>query len=102
MYGQGKGRNPRNTAIMMDWVHIIIGVLIVALAVIIFLNPEENQMFFPAVFLLAAVLNIFNGVHKYRRSGRDKKKKVFSVFQFLLALLLLAVMAVSAVSIWRG
>lgn len=101
MYGQGKKKNPRSATLMMDWVHICIGLLIVILAVIAFLNPENNRFLLPIIFLLAAVLNVFTGVHKYRQSGRDKKKKASAVLQFILAVLLLAVMTVSAISIWR-
>ena len=36
MYGQEKRRNSRSTALFLDWVHIVIGVCVVALAVVIF------------------------------------------------------------------
>lgn len=85
----------------MDLVHIVIGILIVILAVITFLNPEGNQVLLPLIFILAAILNIFNGIHQYRTSGRSMKKKAAAIAQLLLALVLIAVSAVSAVSIWR-
>jgi O-antigen/teichoic acid export membrane protein len=101
MYGQGKKKNPRSATLLMDWVHICIGLLIVILAVIAFLNPEDNRVLLPVIFLLAAILNVFTGVHKYRQSGRDRKKKAAALVQFVLAAVLFAVMAVSAISIWR-
>lgn len=101
MYGQEKRKSPRNAAIMMDWIHIIIGFLIVLLAVITFLNPEDNRILIPVIFILAAVLNVCNGVHQYRQSGRDKKKKAASVVKFVLAIVLAAMAAVSGISIWR-
>jgi len=101
MYGQEKRKSPRNTSIVMDWVHIIIGFLIAVLAVITFLNPEDNRILIPVIFFLAAVLNVFNGVHQYRLSGRDKKKKAASMVKFVLAFLLIAMAAVSGISIWR-
>ncbi len=70
MYGQGKKKNPRSATLLMDWVHICIGLLIVILAVIAFLNPEDNRVLLPVIFLLAVILNVFTGVHKYRQSGR--------------------------------
>ena len=39
MYIQERSRNPRNLSMMLDAAHIIIGILIVVLAVISFLNP---------------------------------------------------------------
>jgi len=101
MYGHEKRRSPRNSAIAMDWIHIIIGVLIVVLAVIVFLNPESNRILFPIIFLLAAVLDICNGTYKYRQSGRNKKKKAAAAGQFVVAGLLLVMTVISAISIWR-
>ena len=73
--GQDTKKSPRNAALILDWIHIVIGFLVVLFAVIAFLNPEDNRVLFPLIFLLAAVLNLVNGVYQYRQSGRDKKKK---------------------------
>ena len=100
MYGHEKRRSPRNSSIIMDWIHIVIGILIVILAVITFLNPDDNRVLFPVIFFWAAALDVFNGIHKYRQSGRDKKKKASAVAQFVIAGLLLVMTAVSAISIW--
>ena len=96
-----KKKSPRNSAIFMDWIHIVIGVLIVVLAVITFLNPEEKRILFPVIFLLAAVLDIFNGAYKYRQSGRNKKKKMAALGQFAAAGLLVIMTIISGISIWR-
>lgn len=101
MYGQGKKKNPRSTVLIMDWIHICIGLLVVILAVFAFLNPEQNRFLFPVIFLLAAVLNVINGIYRFRLSGREKKKKLAAIMQLILAAVLVAVMAVSAITIWR-
>lgn len=101
MHGQGKKRNPRNSVLMMDWIHIGIGLLVVILAIFAFLNPEDNRFLFPVIFLLAAALNGINGIYRFRLSGREKKKKLAAVMQLLLAGILIAVMVVSAITIWR-
>ena len=100
MYIQERSRNPRNLSMMLDAAHIIIGILIVALAVISFLNPEDHMLLFPVIFLLAASLNIMNAVFKIRMSGREKKASGILVLLFGIVLLALAV--ISAVSIWWG
>lgn len=101
-YGQqGKRRSPRNTTLILDWLHIIIGVCVVVMAVIAFINPENNMILFPIIFFLAAVLNVVNGVYKYRQSGRNKKKKAMGLGLLLIAAFLLAVTIISAISIWR-
>ena len=101
MYGQERKKGRRNEALLMDVVHIVFGALIVLLAVITFLNPEGNQILLPVIFTLAAVLNVVNGIHKYRISGRDTFRKAAAFGQLFIALLLLAVAVVSAISIWR-
>ena len=101
IYGQDKKKSPRNAALILDWIHIVIGFLVVLFAVIAFLNPEDNRILFPLIFLLAAVLNLVNGVYQYRQSGRDKKKKAGAVVPFVIAGFLLIVSVISAISIWR-
>lgn len=54
IYGQDKKKSPRNAALILDWIHIVIGFLVVLFAVIAFLNPEDNRILFPLIFLLAA------------------------------------------------
>ena len=96
IYGQDTKKGPRNAALILDWIHIVIGFLVVLFAVIAFLNPEDNRILF-----LAAVLNLVNGVYQYRQSGRDKKKKAGAVVPFVIAGFLLIVTVISAISIWR-
>lgn len=101
MYGQERKKGRRNASLVMDAVHIVIGALIVLLAVITFLNPEGNQILLPVIFALAAALNVFNGIYKFRISGRSAGKKAAAAAQLLLAVFLIAVSVVSAISIWR-
>ena len=54
IYGQDKKKSPRNAALILDWIHIVIGFLVVLFAVIAFLNPEDNRILFPLIFLRAA------------------------------------------------
>ncbi len=98
---QEKKRNPRNTAMMLDILHIAVGVLVVLCAVLVFVNPEKNQILFPVIFCLAALLNGVNGWCRLGESKHDKKKKTGGIAQCILAGMLLMVGIVSAVSIWR-
>ena len=76
MFGQGpRGRNGRSLEVFLDLLHIVVGIVIVLLAVVSFLNPENNLVLFPVIFMLAAILNLVNGWVKIRQGGRDKKKQ---------------------------
>lgn len=101
IYGQEKRKSPRNTTLFLDWIHIVIGILIVVMAVIAFVSPENNMFLFPLIFFLAAVLNTINGIYKYKLSGRDKKKKAAAFAQIFIAVFLMVITIISAVSIWR-
>lgn len=98
---RGRRKSPRNTTLLLDWLHIIIGVLVVVMAVIAFINPENNRILFPIIFFLAAVLNSVNGIYRCRQSGRDKSKKLLALGLLAVALFLFVVSVVSAISVWR-
>ena len=94
MAGQEKKRNPRNAALILDLLHIVIGILVVICAILAFLDPEGNSILFPVIFWLAAVLNGVMG-------GHDRKKQAGGAAQCLLAVILTILGALSAISIWR-
>lgn len=73
MQGQ-RGRNERRAGVFLDVAHLILGIAIVIFAVLSIINPEGNEMLFPLVFLLAALLNGINGVFELKTCGRDKKQ----------------------------
>ncbi|WP_313188055.1 DUF6637 family protein [Lacrimispora sp.] len=100
MYIQERGRSLRNASMIVDVLHIVVGILIVTLAVISFLNPEDHMFLFPAIFFLAGMLNLVNGIYKIRLSGREKKKKAAGIAVILFGFLLIALTVISAVSIW--
>ena len=80
--------------------HLILGIAIVILAVLSFINPEGNHMLFPLVFLLAALLNAVSGIFECKTWGQDKKKRRQGILQLALAALLAVLGILSAVSIW--
>lgn len=93
-------RKVRGESMALDTLHIIIGIAVVVMAAISFINPEEYMFLFPVIFLMAAVLNLVTGRYRYRRSHRDRKKKAAAVVQMLFGMALAVLAVVSAVSIW--
>lgn len=45
MHGQ-RGRGERHAGIFLDMAHLILGIAIIILAVLSFINPEGNHMLF--------------------------------------------------------
>lgn len=104
MQGQGtngRSRSSRNLGYFLDLLHIGIGSIVVILAVLSFLNAENNLVLFPVIFMLAAVLNLVNGWVKIRQSGRDKKKIAGGAGLLLFGVGLVLLSGVSALSIWK-
>ena len=99
MQGQ-RGRSERHSGVFLNMVHLILGIAIVILAVLSFINPEGNHMLFPLVFLLAALLNGINGVFELKTCGRDKKRFRMGVFQLVLCAGLGLIGVLSALSLW--
>ena len=100
MFGQGaRGRNGRSLEVFLDLLHIGVGIMI--LSVVSFLNPENNLVLFPVIFMLASILNLVNGWVKIRQGGRDKKKQAQGAGLIFFGSCLLALSVISALSIWR-
>ena len=100
MAGNEKKRKVRGTTVALDTMHIVIGIVIVLMAVVSFVNPEEYMIFFPIIFLLAAVLNLVTGNHKLRRSKRNQRQKITAVGQMIFGSVLVILAVISAISIW--
>ena len=98
---QDKKRNARNAALVLDLMHIIIGILVVICAALAFLNPEKNQILFPVIFCLAALLNGLNGRYRLLSGTRNKKTIAAGIGPRIAAVFLLAVGIISAISMWR-
>ena len=84
----------------LDTMHIVIGIAVVIMAFISFINPEEYMIFFPVIFFLAAVLNLASGRYRMKRSKRNQKQKLSAVLQMAFGGALLVLTVISAVSIW--
>lgn len=101
MSGNERRRKVRGESMALDTLHIIIGIAVVIMAVISFVNPEEYMFFFPVIFFLAAVLNLVTGRYRYRKSIRNRRQKAAAVVQMLFGAALVVLAVISAVSIWR-
>ena len=101
MQGQ-RGRNERRAGVFLDVAHLILGIAIVIFAVLSIINPEGNEMLFPLVFLLAALLNGINGVFELKDlwQGQEKRFRMGGRFQMVLCAGLGLLGVLSALSLW--
>ncbi len=89
-------RNPRRSSFAMDVFHLVLGVVVVVLAVMAFLAPEEHPAFFPLIFFLSAILSIVSGIWGLMNAGRKSRKKLTAAGSLLFGLAVLTVGVVSA------
>ncbi|MCI7795979.1 MAG: hypothetical protein MR528_06730 [Lachnospiraceae bacterium] len=100
MAGNERRRKVRGESMALDTMHIVIGIAVVIMAFLSFINPEEYMIFFPVIFCLAAVLNLATGRYRMKRSKRNQKQKLSAVLQMAFGGALLVLTVISAVSIW--
>ena len=67
-----KKRGPKNGAMVLDVLHVALGLMIVILGVLTFLNPENHMLFFPVIFFLGGVLNLTDFTRAGWRCGAGK------------------------------
>ena len=92
------GRQPSRT---LDMVHIIIGIVIVVMAVMAFIDPTENMVLFPLIFLAAAILKIVSGVNTILNAKRaHEHTSPQGTIELVVGILIAALGVVSAVSVW--
>ena len=84
----------------LDAMHIIIGIAVVVIAGISFLDTERYMFLFPAIFFLAAVLNLVTGKYWLSRANRERRRRTAAVFQMVFGTTLLIFTFLSAMSIW--
>lgn len=99
---QEKKKGRRTSSFALDILHVAVGILIVIFAVLAFLNPDENRILFPAIFLLAALLNFANGYDKFSKNRGRKKKRAAGVVLMAVGVALFLLCVLSALTIWWG
>ena len=99
MAENNKRRKVRSESMALDAMHIIIGIAVVVMSVISFLDTERYMFLFPVIFL-AAVLNLATGKYWLSRTKRERRRRTAAVFQMGFGTVLLIFTILSAVSIW--
>lgn len=93
-------RKVRGESVALDIMHIVIGIAVVIMAVISFVNPDDYRFLFPIIFFLAAILNLATGKYHMLRSKRDQKKKIQAFLQMCFGGALVILAVISTVSLW--
>ncbi|MDD6283402.1 DUF6637 family protein [Oribacterium sp. HCP28S3_H8] len=90
----------RSSSRKLDFIHIVLGIVLVVMAIFAFINPGENMVLFPLIFYTAAAIRIISAVFLMRSADHDRKILSQGIAQLVLGLLILLVGIASMVSIW--
>ena len=103
MYRNKTKKIPYTRQTAFDVLSAVVGLAVIAVGVISFLDPEGNAWLFPIVFRLAAVFQCLLGIPRMmgghgRKSGR---RKALGIGLFFVAGILLLLGVVGALCLWR-
>lgn len=84
----------------LDAVHIVLGIVIVVMALVAFVQPSENMVLFPLIFFFASLLQWVRAGFYLTWIRRERKSYQYLAPPLIKALLLLGVSIVAAISIW--
>lgn len=94
------GYSPRKLGTLLDIAHIVIGLVVIAMAFFAFVNPDRYRFLFPVIFFFAAGLNLLTGWFLLKMYPRLRKKRISGVIYIVVGVLILALCVISAISIW--
>lgn len=85
----------------VDMIHVVICIAIIALTVILFMNPSGNQGCYPLIFFLAAVMNFTGAYARMNRNkpARGRMKRGFWMLFFGVSFMILTI--ISAITVLR-
>lgn len=81
-------------------VNIVLGVVLVVMAVMAFLNPEENMVLFPLIFFVAAAMRFSNAVYSFLNVEYEKKWKSGGLRDLILGIVIFVLGIIAAVGVW--
>ncbi len=99
---QQNRNSQRNLDRRLDIIHMVFCVLILAMAALAFINPEENMTLFPLVFFSAALLRLISGGFHVRTDFREGRIRAETVLDFVFGSTIMVIGFISAISIWKS
>ena len=103
MYVNRTKKNPYTKQTVFDVLSAVVGLAVIAVGIVSFIDLEKNAWLFPVVFLLASIFQCLLGIPRMMGgySRTSKRRKATGVGLFVLAGILLMLGVVSALCLWR-
>ena len=103
MYVNRTKKNPYARQTVFDVLSAVVGLAVIGVGIVSFINPEENAWLFPIVFFLASVFQCLLAIPRMLGGGGRKsgRRKAVGVGLFFVAGILLMLAVVGALCLWR-
>ena len=88
------GKFKKAVRIIIDFLNVIIGIGAVVLAVMTFLDTQNNKWMFPLIFLLGEAMNLLTAIKHFMT-----ERRVTGAIMFFVALLLMGIAYVSRTAV---
>lgn len=95
-------KEKRRSTFGREMTDIGVGISIVILSVLVFLNPDANRAVFPVIFLLGAGLCLSNALSRTDRQAAGGEWRVPEILLFIASAALFLMAVMSAASILWG
>ena len=90
----------RQSSRRLDLFHIVLGLALLVMAVLAFVDPNTNMVLFPLIFFTAAAIKLVSQGYLIYLLEKEKKKVTKAAVGLIPGLLMLIIGIISAVSIW--
>lgn len=90
----------RQSSRRLDLFHIVLGLALLVMAVLAFVDPNINMVLFPLIFFTAAAIKLVSQGYLIYLLEKEKKKVTKAAVGLIPGLLMLIIGIISAVSIW--
>lgn len=95
-------KEKRRSTFGKDMTDTGVGIAVVILSVLVFLNPDANRAVFPVIFLLGAGLCLSNAIGRTDRRTAGRKWCIPEILLFIVSAALFLMAVLSAASILWG
>lgn len=80
-------------------VHIVVGIVIIVMSIIAFINPNDNRLVFPTIFALAAFLSFMRFMNHMRLYSAEKKQVIYGLIDGFIALFLTVLVIIAVITL---
>lgn len=82
--------------LIIEVLNLVLGIAIIVLAIMTFLNTQKYAFLFPVIFLLGAIMNGTTAIKNFLGANRG-----MGIVALLVTIALLVIFVASAIVVWR-